>query len=58
VVERRAGDAACAVADPCLAAERLGWRTKRSLAEMCRDSWAWQSANPHGYSSQQPERLN
>lgn len=50
VVERRAGDAASTVADPSLAAERLGWRTKRSLAEMCRDGWAWQSANPNGFS--------
>ena len=51
VVERRAGDAASTVADPSLATERLGWRTKRSLAEMCRDGWAWQSANPNGYAS-------
>ena len=49
VVTRRAGDAAITVADPSLAAERLGWRTKRSLTDMCRDSWAWQSANPNGY---------
>lgn len=49
VVERRPGDAASTVADPSLAAERLGWRTKRSLVEMCRDGWAWQSANPNGY---------
>ena len=49
VVDRRAGDAASTVADPSLAAERLGWRAKRSLAEMCRDGWAWQSANPQGY---------
>jgi UDP-glucose 4-epimerase len=51
VVERRPGDAASTVADPSLAADRLGWRTSRSLAEMCRDGWAWQSANPHGYSA-------
>ena len=49
IVARRAGDAAITVADPSLAAERLGWKTKRSLADMCRDGWAWQSANPHGY---------
>ena len=49
VVERRPGDAASTLADPSLAAERLGWRTQRSLAEMCRDGWAWQSANPNGY---------
>jgi len=32
------------------ATSRLGWSTKRSLAEMCRDGWAWQQANPKGYS--------
>ncbi len=51
VVERRAGDAASTVADPSLAAERLGWCTQRSLAEMCRDGWAWQSANPRGFAA-------
>jgi UDP-glucose 4-epimerase len=48
---RRPGDAASTVADPALAIQRLGWRTRRSLAEMCRDGWAWQSANPNGYST-------
>jgi UDP-glucose 4-epimerase len=51
VVERRPGDAASTVADPSLAAERLGWRTRRSLAEMCSDGWAWQSTNPNGYAA-------
>lgn len=51
VVERRDGDAASTVADPRLAAIRLGWRTRRSLEEMCRDGWAWQQANPEGYGS-------
>ena len=50
-VNRRAGDAACSLADPTFAASRLGWRTQRSLAEMCRDGWAWQQANPNGYGS-------
>jgi len=51
VVERRDGDAASTVADPRLAATRLGWRTRRSLEEMCRDGWTWQQANPEGYGS-------
>jgi UDP-glucose 4-epimerase len=54
VVGRRPGDAATTVADPSLAAERMSWRTKRGLSEMCRDGWAWQSTNPQGYSSNQP----
>jgi UDP-glucose 4-epimerase len=49
LVERRPGDAAITVADPSHATSVLGWRTQRSLAEMCRDGWAWQSANPEGY---------
>jgi len=49
VVARRPGDAASTVADPSLAAQTLGWRTSRGLAEMCRDGWAWQQANPQGY---------
>jgi len=49
IVERRPGDAATTVADPSLAAQRLGWRTSRTLADMCRDGWAWQCANPDGY---------
>jgi UDP-glucose 4-epimerase len=49
LVQRRPGDAAITVADPSLALQRLGWRTHRSLEEICRDGWAWQSANPNGY---------
>ena len=49
IVERRAGDAAITVADPSLAAQRLSWRTRRTLADMCRDGWAWQNTNPEGY---------
>ncbi len=49
LVPRRPGDVAVTVADASLAAEKLGWRTRRGLEEICRDGWAWQSANPHGY---------
>ena len=49
IVERRSGDAAITVADPTLAAKLFGWQTKRTLADMCRDGWAWQSSNPNGY---------
>jgi len=37
------------VADPRHATAVLGWWTRRSLADICRDGWAWQSANPEGY---------
>lgn len=49
LVGRRAGDAAQSVADPSEAERRLGWRAQRDLGAMCRDGWAWQSANPEGY---------
>ena len=49
LVERRPGDAATTVADPSLANRLLGWQTKRSLEEICRDGWSWQSQNPEGY---------
>ena len=51
VVDRRPGDAAITVANPERATQILGWQTKRSLTEICRDGWAWQQANPQGYES-------
>lgn len=51
VVPPRAGDVAEVVANPALANAELEWHTTRSLAEACRDSWAWQSANPNGYTA-------
>ena len=49
VVARRPGDIAESYADPSLAAQELGWRTTRSVADMCADTWRWQQANPDGY---------
>jgi UDP-glucose 4-epimerase len=49
VVDRRPGDIAACWADPSLARELLGWQATRSLADMCADSWRWQSQNPDGY---------
>ena len=48
---RRPGDAAACYADPRRAAELLGWRALRDLAEMCADSWRWQQRNPAGSAS-------
>ena len=48
LVARRPGDVASCFADPSLAHEMLGWRANRSLADMCTDSWRWQSMNPNG----------
>lgn len=49
IVQRRAGDIATCFADPSYAKEILGWEAKKSIKEMCEDSWRWQSNNPHGY---------
>ena len=46
---RRSGDAAITVADPSLAFKKLGWRTTKTLKDMCVDSWNWQSKYPDGY---------
>ena len=51
LMARRDGDAAITVADPSLALKKLGWKTQHTLVDICRDGWAWQSANPTGYSS-------
>ena len=48
IVERRPGDVPISVADPSLAYKYLGWRSKRTLTDMCKDGWAWQSAKIHG----------
>ena len=49
LVERRPGDVATCYADATRANEKLGWNAKKDLADMCRDSWNWQSNNPNGY---------
>lgn len=46
---RRAGDAAISYADASRARAWLGWEAKFDVADMCRDTWAWQSANRDGY---------
>lgn len=49
IVPRRAGDAASCYADVALAEKLLGWKAGRSVDDMCRDVWRWQSLNPQGY---------
>jgi UDP-glucose 4-epimerase len=46
---RREGDIACFYACTDMAQKMLGWRAKRSLADMCSDVWRWQSRNPDGF---------
>jgi UDP-glucose 4-epimerase len=49
---RRAGDVALNYADPTLAKTLLGWTATRNLAQMCVDTWRWQSNNPQGYKTE------
>lgn len=39
---RREGDVGTLVADPQRAQEALGWRTEKTLREMCLDLWRYQ----------------
>jgi UDP-glucose 4-epimerase len=50
---RREGDIAQCYASATLAQQKLGWCATRSLADMCRDTWRWQSMNPGGYADVQ-----
>lgn len=49
MVERRSGDVAQLLAVSNKALELLEWKTKLSVDDMCRDSWAWVQKNPNGY---------
>ena len=49
IIERRQGDVATLYADPGRAERELGWTATRTLADMCADTWHWQTANPNGY---------
>jgi len=49
IVARRPGDIAQCYADPAKARRELGWQAARDIAEMCEDTWRWQSQNPRGF---------
>ena len=48
-VEKRPGDSEKNFCDPKKAEKELGFVTKYSLDEMCRDGWNWQIQNPEGF---------
>ena len=48
---RRPGDVAENYADCSEAAREMGWKAQYGIAEMCRDSWNWQSHNPNGFAT-------
>jgi UDP-glucose 4-epimerase len=49
IAPRRPGDVPASYADVSLAATTLQWKAVKSLEEMCRDAWRWQTTNPHGF---------
>jgi len=49
IVARRPGDVACCYADVGLSQQLLHWQARRSVAEMCADTWRWLERNPQGY---------
>ena len=51
IKERRPGDVATCYADASKANDILGWKAEKTLRDMMRDSWRWQSSNPNGYES-------
>lgn len=49
ITDRRPGDVAETFADPSKAETELNWSAERTIEQMCRDAWNWQSKNPKGY---------
>ena len=51
IAPRRAGDIAENFADPTKAKKLLGWEAEKTLEDMCRDTYHFQTLNPRGYRS-------
>jgi len=49
IMARRPGDIPASYADPAKAHHELDWQAYLGIAEMCADTWRWQSNNPQGY---------
>jgi len=49
IEDRRPGDIAICYADASKAKKELDWEATREIAEMCEDSWRWQSTHPNGF---------
>jgi UDP-glucose 4-epimerase len=58
VAPRRAGDLPAFWADAGQAEYKLGWRALSTLHDMCRDTWRWQSQNPHGFKELEVEEVD
>ena len=49
MADRRPGDLPESYANADKALKLLGWKAEKTLEDMCRDSWKWQTQNPNGY---------
>ena len=49
VTPRRPGDIATCYSDPHKAEAVLHWKTEKTVDDMCRDTWRWQTQNPNGF---------
>ncbi len=45
IVDRRAGDIASSYADASKAYQKLGWKTEKTIYDMCRDTWKFEKTN-------------
>ena len=52
IAPRRAGDPPTVYARVGKAEKMLHWKARRTLDQMCADSWRWQTQNPHGYAKE------
>ena len=52
IAPRRAGDPPTLFAKVGKAERMLHWKAKRTLDQMCADSWRWQTQNPHGFAKE------
>ena len=57
VAGRRTGDVLNLTANATLANQELGWHTKRTLEDACKDLWTWTHNNPLGYRQDPPKEL-
>ncbi len=49
IEKRRIGDIAKCYADSSYAKKILNWEAKKTLDDICKDTWKWQINNPNGY---------
>ncbi len=49
IAPRRAGDLPAFYANAEKAAQKLNWKTEKTIEEMCADTWNWQKNNPNGF---------